>query len=1294
MNKNNIRKYLIYVIVFALTLTYIPFNNFVVRAAESNDGKSTKELKRTEELPDKRTENSKTFLNSDGSYTTKISQTPIHFKDQKGAWKEISNELIETQDKKEYTNKANDFSVNFRKEFAKGDQTVSLEDGDKSINFGLESSNSDSLTAKSRSVVKPILGIVDGDSITYPSAMKNADVRYSVGTDRIKEDIVFNEKPSTDFPDKFTYKMNLNGLEVQKEEDTIYLVDPNTNEKLYYFDAPFMYDSFKPNGYTSTDEIKSIPEEALSYDVNLDYELKGEELIIEVIPNKEWLNSPERVYPLTIDPTIVRLQSTPFAEDTNIRSGFPTQTGGDDLELGAGTSGGNVIRSLVKFDLSSIPVASEILSSSLNLWFSSSNNIAETTVSMYKMKADWEENQASWTYGKTQTPWVNKGGDYVTSNKLGSVTLGIPGNIDENMKKWNLPTNIVQDWLLNPSNNYGVMLKSDTENVNYYKKFVSSEQSIAAKYKPLLTITYKTNARLGLENYWSYDSHPLVDGSSYTNLTTSNNVVQYDDLSLLGRAGFGFTFSRTYNSKSRESSALGYGWTFTGNQKLLLNVKQTANIINYQDEDGTDHEFLYDESTATYYAPAGRYEKIKKTSADMYTMYDKNGLQTIFKIRGVSSDTDVKVAYIDSEIDRNNNKINYRYNSQNQLVEISTDLGESLNKVLDIRYNSQGLISNINYDGKQFVYRYENGFLEYVDELKEEGGTNTTTQFVYKNEILDTIIDPKGRKTSYTYQNGNITKVQEPQQDKSTDDTDRPGTFYTLDIPNKVATVTDPENNTTTYWVNDNFVKIKESDYLGKITSYQLDENYNVLSEKETEESKIITVQTNTYDSNGNLTSTKDAEQNTETYQYTTFSNILSHTDSTQKESTYEYYANGNLKTSIVPNNSDFLTTNFEYDSYGDVKTKSSSDGIKETYNTDYSNSIRTTQHKDPNDIVTEFKTDLSGNLLSNKDGKEQETNYHYNLKNELDNVKDAKQKDTKYTYDKNGNLETITNAQKAVTKFEYNGQNLISKEINPLNKMVSYRYDENGNTTTIAKADGKSLHYAFDTNNRLEGVFSGTTQLWKYKYDENDLVITGENDKFLKQISYYDNGLLKSVKYDGVNGNTTFTYKGDQYISGVEYPGYNGFAEIEYIPDNSYKTSTIKRNGTTLVSLGYDKSGMPAVTTFANGSSLNKSYVNGRLDTEILQSKSNITFDTFKYDYDKNNNITSKTTNKGKILYEYDSLDQLTKETLLDGTQVTYAYDNVGNRTSKQIIKNGQNTTIISKYNADNQLEQVGDKD
>ncbi|MCH1625960.1 DNRLRE domain-containing protein [Fredinandcohnia quinoae] len=436
-----------------------------------------------QEIKNLRTETSKTFKNNDGTLTTKIAQGPIHFKTDDEKWQPIENELIKNSKEGVYQNKANTFKVKFNEVQDPNEPIVQVGDNQHNAHFQLEP-----LKDEEPMEVK---GIIEGESITYPEVYPNIDLKYTVGSDRIKEDIIYNDKPNQGFPDDFTYKMNLDGLIVKNEAGILYLIDNKTNEPIYYFETPFMYDAYKPEGFKTV--VKSIPEEAISYDIKLSYEISDNNLYLHLTPNKKWLEDSSRVYPITIDPTIVKIQSSEYVEDTNLRSGFPTQTGGNDLEIGGGTSNGNTIRSLLKFDLSSIPQGSTIQSSSLNLWFSSTNGSTPIDISLFKVSKEWYENEASWNYAKISpsTAWINKGGDYVVSNNLAKVSsITIPTTLESSKKTWNVPVHIIQNWRKDITTNYGFIIKSDTEGINSYKKFISSEYVIEDKFKPLLEVTY------------------------------------------------------------------------------------------------------------------------------------------------------------------------------------------------------------------------------------------------------------------------------------------------------------------------------------------------------------------------------------------------------------------------------------------------------------------------------------------------------------------------------------------------------------------------------------------------------------------------------------------------------------------------------------------------------------------------------------------------------------------------------------------------------------------------------------
>ncbi|WP_233532432.1 RHS repeat domain-containing protein [Paenibacillus alkalitolerans] len=80
----------------------------------------------------------------------------------------------------------------------------------------------------------------------------------------------------------------------------------------------------------------------------------------------------------------------------------------------------------------------------------------------------------------------------------------------------------------------------------------------------------------------------------------------------------------------------------------------------------------------------------------------------------------------------------------------------------------------------------------------------------------------------------------------------------------------------------------------------------------------------------------------------------------------------------------------------------------------------------------------------------------------------------------------------------------------------------------------------------------------------------------------------------------------------------------------------------------------------------------------------------SYNHTFDANSNITSIVTNFGTITYQYDNLNQLTKETLANGTSISYTYDKVGNRTSKTVTTSTTKTITNYTYDAANQLTAV----
>lgn len=148
-------------------------------------------------------------------------------------------------------------------------------------------------------------------------------------------------------------------------------------------------------------------------------------------------------------------------------------------------------RSLVRFDVSSIPTGSQIVDAKLSLYTDWSANFA-TPVTVHRIlpaNANWQESSTTWNYlnTNTSTSWAGSAGlstanvDYTSTAEDSLVGTFIAGN----RYIWNIGTSVVQNWITNPTQNAGLVLRTTTGN---WYTFASSEYG--SDTQPQLTVEY------------------------------------------------------------------------------------------------------------------------------------------------------------------------------------------------------------------------------------------------------------------------------------------------------------------------------------------------------------------------------------------------------------------------------------------------------------------------------------------------------------------------------------------------------------------------------------------------------------------------------------------------------------------------------------------------------------------------------------------------------------------------------------------------------------------------------------
>ena len=169
-----------------------------------------------------------------------------------------------------------------------------------------------------------------------------------------------------------------------------------------------------------------------------------------------------------------------LVEDTHIASngGGPF---GSEISLRVG--GNPEKRLLIRFDLESIPTGAIVERADLAIFFT--DDFPPPTVGIHRLMVPWDELLATWSVRAWSTPWTGDGaeGDFDQNPSAALTVVGGSG-----VSAATDVTALVQDWVSNPSTNFGVILLSQDEG-----NVAASEDTdvMPVEPGPTLTVTYR-----------------------------------------------------------------------------------------------------------------------------------------------------------------------------------------------------------------------------------------------------------------------------------------------------------------------------------------------------------------------------------------------------------------------------------------------------------------------------------------------------------------------------------------------------------------------------------------------------------------------------------------------------------------------------------------------------------------------------------------------------------------------------------------------------------------------------------
>jgi TGF-beta propeptide len=407
---------------------------------------------RVRELAGLRTANAQVFAMSNGTFEAELSSRRVSYRDGQGRWRAVDTTVRPIGGRPiggramgdramgdratgrngfRFGNTTNAFGSLFGD---RSDQLARFELGDKQVTLGLDGA------------ARTVAPTVDKNTVTYPGAFDSADLVYGVTGDALKEKIVLPKAPRDP---TYRFTLRLGGVTARGQPDGSIGFFPNSAGA----DGPPVFVMPKPFMMDGRDDAKSPYGKAWSDKVTQSVEQKGSTITVTVRADSEWLASPQRRYPVVIDPTI-KIEPTPTTgQDVQIWSDTPTRNDGASYRLSVGTDSTGVARSLVKFDTSVVPNGTSLSSAKLRVYFDSeiaSPGQADNTIETRRVTAAWSEDTATWN---TINSAFAEAGLSTQVKQVNRANVWHEFDVH----------NIAQSWVSGSAPNFGVMLKATNE---------------------------------------------------------------------------------------------------------------------------------------------------------------------------------------------------------------------------------------------------------------------------------------------------------------------------------------------------------------------------------------------------------------------------------------------------------------------------------------------------------------------------------------------------------------------------------------------------------------------------------------------------------------------------------------------------------------------------------------------------------------------------------------------------------------------------------------------------------------
>ncbi|MBO5374551.1 MAG: RHS repeat protein, partial [Clostridia bacterium] len=676
-----------------------------------------------------REENIKHFKLSDGTTKAVVYPQAVHYKDADGKWIDIDNAL--TLNGSDYLS-SNKSEIKFANKSG-SNGLVSIKDGDYKIDFtpinankvGVSIQNPQRKNSRKFEDVSRLNNLVS--KAIYADIYDAVDIEYILVGNNIKENIIVNQIRDNY---SFSFELKLNNLSAELVNGAIILSDYDSGEQVYKIPVPYMLDA---NNAYSQDVEYSLTQ------------LNKWKYTLTVTADSEWINSEERAFPVTIDPTLRAPLDGITDTHTTSTSGSTDNSSLDSMYVGNHSWEGNS-RAYIKLNsLPALPSGAILTNAKLCAYNRFAISASNFRIGVFKITSDWSPTTISYNYNY----------NYLTEEyPVDYIRISSVGNYE-----WDI-TKIAKGWYYSQPN-YGVCLKSVDQSVNAVAILASSEAE--GYVSPNFELSYISVT--GIEDYYQYfTSSAGMAGTGYVNSFTGNLSFVHNLFTTADEI-MPYNLFFTINSNN--------GWILSIDESVVATSQEY--VYKWIDADGTIHYFS-PEIDKNLYGDYVYYEYLengtKQIAVPPTTFYDEDGL-------GLKLTTNESGNYVISD-DKGNKKTfdsngllysitdtygnvrTFARNLESGLVTISlTPKNLSTIEQLTIEYGMTTITVTNKQTGVKAIITRGNAIESVEYQFTATSKYNVSFEYNSDYRLILAKDNETQRGVRYTYTNGGVTGVEE-----------------------------------------------------------------------------------------------------------------------------------------------------------------------------------------------------------------------------------------------------------------------------------------------------------------------------------------------------------------------------------------------------------------------------------------------------------------------------------------------------------------------------------------------------